>query len=121
MKKAILLIAFCLSLSVIYAQQYVTCRSCDGEGKVRYIEISPCRFCNGNGYDLKECPQCYGKGEIRVQNGNGGYNTVPCNYYSCDNGYIKKRCGACEGTGEERKEVTRICSSCKGKGEVKRE
>ena len=121
MKRTLLLIAFCLSLSAIYAQQYETCKSCDGSGKVHYIEISPCRFCDGKGYDVSRCPQCKGSGEIRVQDGRGGYKTVPCNYSGCDVGFIKKRCSACNGTGDERIEVTRICSSCKGKGEVKRE
>ena len=121
MKRIILLIAFCLSLSVIYAQKYETCKSCEGSGKVHYTEISPCRFCDGKGYDISRCPQCKGRGEIRIQDGQGGYKTVPCNNSGCDDGFINKRCGACGGRGEERCEISRDCRTCDGTGKVKRE
>lgn len=121
MKRLILLITFCLSLSTIYAQKYETCKSCKGSGKVHYIEVKPCHFCDGNGYELKKCPQCSGRGEIRVQKGDGGYKTVPCDYPRCDDGFIKKQCGACGGRGEERWEINRDCRTCNGTGIVERE
>ena len=121
MKRIILLIAFCLSLSVIYAQKYETCRSCEGRGKVHYIENRLCHFCEGKGYNISECTLCEGRGEILVQDGRGGYKTVPCNYYRCDDGFIKTQCDVCGGQKVERWEITRDCSKCKGTGKAEKE
>ena len=49
----------------------VTCRNCDGVGRVRkqvaFLSMEEtCRFCHGQGTMIKDpCPSCEGKGRLR--------------------------------------------------------